>query len=368
MSHPLATVDRGSTEWDVRGIGSRSVRVTSPAPRETWWSLLDQDPQALAFQTPTWLDCICATGEFEDASRLYETASGARMILPMVRRSLPRVLATQGSLPAAWGMGGLVARGSPEIDQMAVVFRDLSQQPALRTCLRPNPLLGQRWAAARPAGVTATPRVAHVLDLQGGFDQVWSQRFSAATRNKIRKAERSGLVVECDSSGRLVPVFYELWRRSIDRWANQQHEPRLLARWRAGRRDPLSKFERIARRMGSACRVWVAWHAGRPAAAILVLIGNNASYTRGAMDKPVAGPTQANNLLHRLAIEDACRAGCRFYHMGETGFSTSLADFKRHLGARPYPYAEYSVERLPITAADRRVRALVKRMIGFHDV
>jgi Acetyltransferase (GNAT) domain len=363
----MPTVDRRATEWDVRGVNSRTVRVTSPAPRETWWSLLEEDPQALAFQTPTWLDCICATGEFEDASRLYETATGARMILPMVRRRLPRVLATQASLPAAWGMGGLVARGCPGVDDLALVFRDLIQQPALRTSIRPNPLLGEAWAAARPAGVTVTPRVAHVLDLQGGFDRVWSERFPQATRHKIRKAERSGLVVECDSSGRLVPVFYALWRRSVDRWAHQQHEPRLLARWRARRRDPLPKFERIARRMGDACRVWVAWHAGSPAAAILVLISNNASYTRGAMDKALAGPTQANNLLHRLAIEDACRAGCRFYHMGETGSSTSLADFKRHLGARPYQYAEYSVERLPITAADQRVRGVVKRMIGFQD-
>jgi hypothetical protein len=330
--------------------------------------LLEEDRQSLAFQTPTWLDCICAAGDFEDASRLYETATGARMILPMVRRRLPRVLATQASLPAAWGMGGLVARDRPDADDVAVVFRDLIQHPALRTLIRPNPLLAEAWVAAQPVGVTAVPRVAHVLDLRGGFDEVWSQRFPAATRHKIRKAERSGLVVECDTSGRLVPVFYSLWRRSIDRWAKQQHEPRVLARWRGHRRDPLHNFERMARGMGSACRIWVAWHAGRPAAAILVLIGNNASYTRGVMDKALAGPTQANNLLHRLAIEDACRAGCHYYHMGETGFSTHLADFKRHLGAKPYPYADYHVEKLPITAADRRVRNLVKTMIGFKDV
>lgn len=364
----MRTLNHRSTEWDVRAAGSRTWRVTSPAPRETWWRLLEEDRQSLAFQTPTWLDCICAAGDFEDASRLYETATGARMILPMVRRRLPRVLATQASLPAAWGMGGLVARDRPDADDVAVVFRDLIQHPALRTLIRPNPLLAEAWVAAQPVGVTAVPRVAHVLDLRGGFDEVWSQRFPAATRHKIRKAERSGLVVECDTSGRLVPVFYSLWRRSIDRWAKQQHEPRVLARWRGHRRDPLHNFERMARGMGNACRIWVAWHAGRPAAAILVLVGNNASYTRGVMDKALAGPTQANNLLHRLAIEDACRAGCHYYHMGETGFSTHLADFKRHLGAKPYPYADYHVEKLPITAADQRVRNLVKTMIGFKDV
>ena len=53
--------------------------------------------------------------------------------------------------------------------------------------------------------------------------------------------------------------------------------------------------------------------------------------------------------------------------MGETGPSDSLAQFKTRFGAQPYPYAEYHLERLPITAINRRVRGVVKRVIGFRD-
>jgi lipid II:glycine glycyltransferase (peptidoglycan interpeptide bridge formation enzyme) len=123
----------------------------------------------------------------------------------------------------------------------------------------------------------------------------------------------------------------------------------------------------MARTLGEACRVWVAWAEGQPAAAILVLQGTNAHYTRGMMDKDLAGPTRANYLLHQLAIEDACNAGCRHYHMGETGSSSSLAQFKTRFGALPHRYAEYHLERLPITAFDRRARTVVKRIIGFRD-
>ena len=353
----------------MNSLPDQILRVTSPAPREVWLDALKADPDALVFQTPAWLDSICATGNYADASRLYETRDGRHLVLPMVRRKhLPMALTTQASLPNAWGMGGLVAPGSVQTEEIAAVFADLARQPALRTLLRPNPLAAEKWAAAQPPGVVAIPRLAHVLDLEGGFEQVWAKRFTGTARTAVRKAEQSGLVVECDTTGKLVPIFYELFSRSLDRWGKQQHEPLILARWRGHQRDPLRKFQIIAEHLGDACRVWVAWFNGQPAATILVLQGTNASYTRGAMDKELAGPTRANYLLHKLAIEDACRAECRHYHMGESGASSSLAQFKTRFGARAYSYAEYCLERLPITRTDKQLRKLVKRLIGFKDV
>jgi hypothetical protein len=41
--------------------------------------------------------------------------------------------------------------------------------------------------------------------------------------------------------------------------------------------------------------------------------------------------------------------------MGETGASESLAHFKSRFGALPYDYAEYRVERLPLTAMSERI-------------
>jgi hypothetical protein len=164
-----------------------------------------------------------------------------------------------------------------------------------------------------------------------------------------------------------VPVFHQLLQLSIDRWAGQQHEPLRLARWRGHRRDPLEKFQRMAETLGEAMRIWVAWKDGAPAASIMVLQGANAHYTRAAMDKDLAGPTQANVLLNWRAIQDACEAGCRRYHMGESGESSSLASFKVKLGARPVPYREYRFERLPLTRADAVARGLVKRVLRFRD-
>ena len=168
-----------------------------------------------------------------------------------------------------------------------------------------------------------------------------------------------GWVAESDSEGQLVSVFYDLYLKSIDRWARQGEIPFWLLRAYLRHHESRRKFEIVAKTMRDACRIWVAWVDGKPAASIIVLtFGANAYYWRGAMDKELASPTRANYLLHARAIAQACRDGCRYYQMGETGFDPGLAQFKASFGAHPRTrdYAEYRIERLPITTVRNRLR------------
>lgn len=348
---------------------SRPFDVTCPAPRSVWNTLVLQDPSVLVTQTPDWLDCICASGGYEDASRLYEIPGRGTFVLPLVRsKHLPAFASTFYSPPYSWGMGGVIGSVPVSSEDLELIVNDLLRQPGLRTLIRPNPLVQTAWAGVRRTGVTVVPRKSHIIDLQCGFGEIWDKKFDTNTRRNVRKAEKSGVVVECDHTGKFVPVFYQLFKQSIDRWADHQHEPHWLAQFRASERDPLHKFELITKTMKTACKLWVAWYQGEPAAAIMVLQGANAHYTRGVMNKEIAGPTRANDLLHHHAIEDACRSGCRHYHMGETGQSESLARFKSRFGAIEVPYAEYHLERIPVTAIDQGLRSAVKKLIGFKDV
>ena len=56
---------RSLSEWDSNGW-----HVTSPAPRDVWEAILKSDPDAQVYQSPAWLDCVCAMGVYEDASCL----------------------------------------------------------------------------------------------------------------------------------------------------------------------------------------------------------------------------------------------------------------------------------------------------------
>ena len=369
-----AAIDSRAGREKALGSGARSalprtgLNVTTPAPRTAWRELIAADPDVLVMQSPEWVDAICAGGGYVDASRLYETPAGTRLVLPMVRRSIAieTELAPQASMPHAWGMGGLIGGHRAREEELATVIDDLAACSAVRTHIRPNPLHDEMWRHAVELGALTIPRRAHVLDLAAGADGVWKAMRSEARRG-VRKAERSGVEIECDSTGRLVPVFHELLRLSVERWAKQQHEPPALARLRARRRDPLIKFQRMADALGESMQVWVAWKDGAPAASNIVLRGSNFNDTRGAMNEELARPTSANDLLEWRQIEDACEAGCRWFHLGESGNSRGLAQFKEKWGARPVAYSEYRFERLPLTRTDQLLRTTAKRILRFRD-
>ena len=347
---------------------SLTFTVSTPTPRDIWQELYTQDPHAVPYQSPDWFDCLCAQSNYVDASRLYEGRDGKKLVLPLVRkRGIMPQLSTAASLPNAWGMGGIISSHPLTIEDIRAVFDDLASANYLRVSLRPNPLHGDLWAAACPAHVTSTPRFAHLLDLEGGFDEVYNNRFSKSTRKQVRRAERAGVEVESDTTGRLVPVFYELYERSLERWADNQNEPIWLSRWRASQRDPIEKIQAIADMMGEGCRTWVARHNGQPVASDIVLQHHNVNDSRGAIDQELAKKTDANSLLQKMIIEDACNRGCRYFHLGESGTNESLAYFKERFGAVGYRYAEYHVERIPLTRMDSLLRSGVKKVIGFKD-
>lgn len=349
---------------------SKPVRleVQTPAPRDHWRRLLNLDPEAMPDQSPEITDWICEAGRFRDASRYYRTDDGAEFIMPMVRsRKLPMHFGMASSLPLAWGTGGII--GTRPVDPAVVsqIFEDLAGLPYLQIVISPNPRVGSVWKDAVPPNVVTTQRLAHAINVSEGYDHVWAKKFSKTTRSRVRKAMRYGLRVEADNTGRLMPVFCDLLKLSLDRWAKNQNEPRMLTHLRGYFRDPPSKFEALARHMGEACTVWVAWDGCRPAAASIVLYGRNANDIRCVMDKEIASTSGANDLLLHHSIAHACQRGAGLYHLGETGPSASLAHFKKRFGAEPYPYADYAVEKLPLTRFDRSVRSIVKRMIGFKD-
>ncbi|MFF5791313.1 GNAT family N-acetyltransferase [Paeniglutamicibacter sp. NPDC012692] len=342
-------------------------QVVSPVPRGKWRSVLAGDPLALPEHSPDWVDALTDGGRYRDASRLYSFSDGREAILPLVRR---RGLAGIGgwllSYPSGWGMGGLVGAGI-DGEVARAVLEDLREQHWQRVAIRPDPRRWQAWAEALDANVLTIPRRVHIIDLGGGVDSAW-HGMSNSTRRHVRNAERHGVRIETGHSGALLRDYYSLFLASVDRWAEQQHEPRALAHARAKLRDPLAKLQSIGRHLGEGFLVTLAYVDGKPAAGSITLYGRTAHYTRSAMDRELVGRTGAGELVQWTAIKLACERGCTVYNMGESGQSAALAQFKEKFGARPFDYAELRLDRLPWTRADAALRRAVKRILGFRDV
>jgi hypothetical protein len=350
--------------------GDGRPRVTSPVPREVWTALLRSDREAVVTQSLAWHDAMLAGGRYQDTSVLYEFPSGRRVLLPLARpRYAPGWAATTASWPGGWSVGGPVSEdGCIAPAEAAAVLADVARRPALATEIRLRPGAPGPWLSEnRQFRIEENRLKDYVLDLDGGFATVWQHKFRGSMRTGVRKAERSGLEVEVDRSGRLLPEFFRLYETSIERWAAMQHEPLWLTRWRTTRITRPKILTSVARHFGTDCAVWMARWKGEPVAAIIVLSsGAYAKYWRGAMNKQLAGPQRANELLHRLAVEDACQHGCRYYDMGTARPGSQLAFFKEKLGAVPHVLYVLRTERLPVNAMRDASQGLVKKMIGFR--
>jgi hypothetical protein len=361
---PSAALDPATRAFGRLALGGT---VTSPAPRTVWADVVAADPGALPEQTPEWTDAVCAVEECIDASRLYEFADGRRFVLPLVRRSGLRGLGGQlWSFPQGWGIGGPAGAG---LDAGAVeaIAADLHSLRVARVALRIDPLEASLWQGVNGPGVTALPRLAHVVPLFGSPEEHLAA-MSKSTRRKIVRVQRDELRVEVDTTGALLGDHYAMYLKSVERWAARQHEPLALARWRAERRDSIDKLQAMATFLGpDRFRLVVAYAGDRPAASTIVLLGPVTRDTRAALDRDVAAQKNASEAVQWRAIQEAYAYGSTHYNMGESGTSASLARYKEHFLAEPVPYAEYRFERVPLTRTDVAARSLVKRAIGFKD-
>jgi hypothetical protein len=353
----------------VRQAYGVSIEAEGADARAAWDELVGQDQSTALSRTPEWLDCICSSGRFTDATLFFRGDDGRRHILPRVRRAGAASLAKLfESPPVEWdlgadGSGFLSEGGSAPPGETRALIQEVQRHAGLRTRVFVAGYDAKVWEAAAPSTIHATAETAQVLDLSGGFSTVWSKRFTSKVRSNVRKAERRGVVVESDNGGRLIPAFDLLYRSSVDRWAQERGLPLPLMRWLAMRRNAQSKYALVASRMGKRCTTWIASRQGEPIAGLIVLSkGPWAIFWRGAMDKERSRGTGANEFLHRCAIETAAGEERKSYDFGLSQID-DLRRFKATFGAVEVPVRTYYLERLPTAAAEAACRKAAKQTV-----
>ncbi len=350
------------------------VRVTSPAPRDVWARVYASDPNAVPTQSPEWLDCLCATRGRVDASRAYELPDGRTAVLPLAGRRWAGVRVAEESWPYGWVYGGaLVEGGELTAADAQVVLSDLARRPVVRVGVVPMPLTGRAWSDAADAldrPVVRVPYLSQSLELDGGFDVVFSKRIRRDTRRLIRRAREAGLdVVEYrgDDADAAVDVFAGLYAQSNDRWATAMGRPLALARLHARLQDRAGQLRVAARALGARCRMWTAHLHGEPVAVLAVIQEGRHSFAwLSAMDTERGRETPAGHLLMSLAVEGACAEGASWFHFGESAPGSGVERFKAGFGAHPVEYEALVLERLPLTAADRRLREGVSTVAAWR--
>ncbi len=209
------------------------------------------------FQTPAWRGAAVRTGRFVDATVVVESA-GREVVLPALRRrGLPGV----ASLPVGWGFGGVVAPdGIPVAGDVAAVVAELGRRGVRSARLRPPP---RQDAAFEESGVDWSRVLvnhSYELDLAAGWPAV-SAGFASSVRRAVRKAERSGVVVERRTDREAMAEFHRLHRLSVLRWAEGTRVPGRVMQARAALAEPMAKYDAVTAALGTGAAC--GWHAMR---------------------------------------------------------------------------------------------------------
>jgi hypothetical protein len=111
----------------------------------------------------------------------------------------------------------------------------------------------------------------------------------------------------------------------------------------------------------------VAWLAGQPVAALILLIhGTYANYWRGYSNRDLAGPVSANDLLQKFAIKYTCEAGCLDYNMVR---HTLARKIQEQLWGLPLQFPVRTFARMAMTWVERAAANLkknIKRLSAHH--
>ena len=145
--------------------------VVSPAPRGIWQAVFDRDAETVPYQSP---QCNRLPVFADPAGLQFD--DGVQMVLPLVGyRRVPAATDLAGSMPRGWA--SWPGESSPvKAEHVHAVVDDLTTHARyVRLNIRPNPRAADAWTAAMPAGPTVA-RLAHAIDLDGGFDAVWHGR------------------------------------------------------------------------------------------------------------------------------------------------------------------------------------------------
>lgn len=292
----------------------------------------EQSPQATFYHARLWTECLSRA--FSSMSfRCIVAEEGGRVL-----GYLPFFIISKGPVRIHWSMpfgtyGGPVTLGSSDL-----------YHPLLKKFVRMGKEL---WVyetvftdyANRVPGrpFQTEEHLTHLIDLEGGFDEIWTKSFDKSKRKQTKRAERMGVkVIESTSLGEAAR-FYDIYVSRVREHRGKIHYPQKL-------------FIELVRNSGKLVKLFLSYHENQ-------LLGGQLCFYYKDMVIAWYGSTtlesrdvQASTGLYAHCIRHACENGYKWFNLGGSIGKDSLMDYKMSFGGHPHRY-NMSVRRSPLGKA-----------------
>lgn len=317
------------------------VRPISRMEYERLWPKLSLFSSKTLFHEPCWLDYLESIGKgsarFLSIGRLGEEPEAYHVFLKV-------------------RLGPLLIMGSPlpgwTTNYMGPLFRQGADLSALLSALLKY--LRRHWYSygefknenldpevMRSLGFQHKVDMTTVLDLSGDPEDVW-HGFTGNARNRIRKAESSGLVCEKIEHRDFIGEYYAMiTKRYDDQGLSFPFSiNRLMKLW-----DCLAPAGRLL--------VLRVSHAGETVAGGLFPFDENCIYYFGGASRSEFNHLCPNELMHYSVIRYACSQNIAAYDL------CGISRFKSKFGGRQIPFVSYGYSPIP---GLMRLRTLIHQL------
>jgi CelD/BcsL family acetyltransferase involved in cellulose biosynthesis len=280
-------------------------------------------PQATFYHTGVWIDSLSIVYPgmkfrciaIEDSGRIIGC-------LPyfVIKRGPARVL---WSLPFGT-YGGPIARAD-SVDAR-VEERLLAKYASQRRGWGVQEIGLVDFASTVPDGFFSVDvSTTHMLDLDGGFEEIWNDRFDKAKRRQARKAKREGLSVVEAASVTDVKSYYAIYEERSRQWGQRL-------------RYPVSLFVELFARGKGNVRLFLAYRGSELLGGHFNFYFKDTVIAWNGVSRDSGVGTQASTLLYSECIRDACERGFKRYNLGSSLGKTTLIGYKESLGAASRGY------------------------------
>jgi hypothetical protein len=165
----------------------------------------------------------------------------------------------------------------------------------------------------------------HAIDVERGFDAVYSD-WSSACRRAERKARKSGMLVKVADTEEEWHEYYRAYEDSIRRWGERALGP--LTDW--------ALFQEMFDRQSEHIKLWLATTKGGDVAAGVVMCYARThafAWHAAALEDHFA--LRPFNRLYYEIIKDACDRRARWFDFGPSAGLEGVRRFKKNFGAKP---------------------------------
>ncbi len=299
-----------------------SVRITSENTADLWNKALAQGESYSMFQTQRWSEILeSVIPGAKPYHRQLRFSDGKEAVLPLI--ALPKKFGVYKLESLPWGTyGGLIGEEPFTIDHLNAAASSLLslRYPVCNITLSPDSCKGI-------ANNNKNMREAHthLLDLEQGFDHIWSNQVKPRERAKIRNSQKKGVVISWANDCSAVDAMKQLYESAVMRWEGVET-------------IPLNLFDALLDMAPEEGRIWLARYEDKTIAADVVLYGKGeAQYFAGARD-PEYSNINAPVFLISEIIKDACLCGYKNFNFGASSGLEGVQRFKESLGGKETTY------------------------------